>query len=243
MTVTIEPIPFFESNYAWLMVDEKSKNGVIVDPGDAKPILQFLDERQISLKTILVTHFHSDHIDGILELKKRFGCKVYAPLKEADKIPGIDQTVREGDIISLEGMGDAQVIETPGHTLGSICYYIADLKLVFTGDTLFSLGCGRLFEGTPAQMFNSLSKIAALPEDINVYCAHEYTVDNGRFALSVFPNYQPLKNRLEDVKQLRGQHLPTLPVLLSEEKRTNPFLLAKNIIEFTDFRKGKDHFV
>lgn len=243
MTVTIEPIPFFESNYAWLMIDEKSKNAVIVDPGDAKPILQFLKERRISLKAILITHFHSDHINGITELKNIFECKVYAPLKEADKIPDIDQTVHEGDIISLEGIGDVQVIETPGHTLGSICYYISDLKLIFTGDTLFSLGCGRLFEGTPAQMFNSLNKIAALPEDINVYCGHEYTVDNGRFALSVFPNYQPLRNRLENVKQLREQRLPTLPVLLSEEKRTNPFLLAKNITEFTDFRRGKDHFV
>lgn len=243
MSVIIEPISFFESNYAWLMVDEKSKNAVIVDPGDIQPILQFLEERQLTLKAILITHFHSDHIGGITELKNKFKCKVYAPLKEVDKIPGVDQTVQEGDVIALEDIGNVQVLETPGHTLGSICYYIPHLKLVFTGDTLFSLGCGRLFEGTPAQMYSSLSKISALPEDTLVYCAHEYTTDNGRFALSIFPNYQPLKNRLDDVKQLRGAGLPTLPVSLAEEKRTNPFLLAKNIVELTDFRKAKDHFV
>lgn len=243
MSVIIEPIPFSESNYAWLMLDENSKSAVIVDPGDAKPILQFLETNQISLKLILITHFHSDHIGGITELKNDFGCKVYAPLKESSKIPDIDQTVQDGDSISLENIGDVQIIETPGHTLGSICYYIPDLKIVFTGDTLFSLGCGRLFEGTPSQMFDSLSKISSLPEDTMVYCAHEYTVDNARFALSVFPNYQPLKNRIEEVKKMRGQHLPTLPVLLSEEKRTNPFLLAQNVGEFTDFRIAKDHFV
>lgn len=243
MSVIIEPISFFESNYAWLMIDEKSKNAVIVDPGDAQPILQFLEERQLTLKAILITHFHSDHIGGITELKNNFKCKVYAPLKESDKIPDIDQTVQEGDVIALEGIGSVQVLETPGHTSGSICYYIPHLKLIFTGDTLFSLGCGRLFEGTPAQMYSSLSKIAALPEETLVYCAHEYTADNGRFALSIFPNYQPLKNRLETVKQLRDAGLPTLPVSLVEEKRTNPFLLAKNVVEFTDFRKAKDHFV
>lgn len=243
MSVIIEPISFFESNYAWLMVDEKSKNAVIVDPGDIQPILQFLEERQLTLKAILITHFHSDHIGGITELKNNFKCKVYAPLKESDKIPDIDQTVQEGDVIALEGIGSVQVLETPGHTSGSICYYIPHLKLIFTGDTLFSLGCGRLFEGTPAQMYSSLSKIAALPEETLVYCAHEYTADNGRFALSIFPNYQPLKNRLETVKQLRDAGLPTLPVSLVEEKRTNPFLLAKNVVEFTDFRKAKDHFV
>lgn len=243
MSIIIEPISSFETNYVWLIYDDADKTAVVVDPGDAKPVLQVLKEKKLSLKTILITHFHSDHIGAITELKSNFQCKVFAPKKEANKIPNVDEFLHEGDLVTLEGIGTAKVLETPGHTLGSICYYISDLKVVFTGDTLFSLGCGRLFEGSPADMYHSLNKLAALPDETMVYCAHEYTADNGRFATSVFPNYQPLKNRLEQVKQLRQNHLPTLPVSLGEEKRTNPFLLAKNVTEFTDFRTAKDHFV
>lgn len=243
MSIIIEPISCFETNYVWLIYDDADKTAVVVDPGDAKPVLQVLKEKKLSLKTILITHFHSDHIGAIAELKSNFQCKVFAPEKEANKIPNVDEFLHEGDLVTLEGIGTAKVLETPGHTLGSICYYISNLKVVFTGDTLFSLGCGRLFEGSPADMYHSLNKLAALPDETMVYCAHEYTADNGRFATSVFPNYQPLKNRLEQVKQLRQNHLPTLPVSLGEEKRTNPFLLAKNITEFTDFRTAKDHFV
>lgn len=243
MSIIIEPISCFETNYVWLIYDDAHKTAVVVDPGDAKPVLQVLKEKKLSLKTILITHFHSDHIGAIAELKSNFQCKVFAPEKEANKIPNVDEFLQEGDLVALEDIGTAKILETPGHTLGSICYYISDLKVVFTGDTLFSLGCGRLFEGSPADMYHSLNKLAALPDETMVYCAHEYTADNGRFATSVFPNYQPLKNRLEQVKQLRQNHLPTLPVSLGEEKRTNPFLLAKNITEFTDFRTAKDHFV
>lgn len=243
MSIIIEPISCFETNYVWLIYDDAHKTAVVVDPGDAKPVLQVLKEKKLSLKTILITHFHSDHIGAISELKSNFQCKVFAPEKEANKIPNVDEFLQEGDLVALEDIGTAKILETPGHTLGSICYYISDLKVVFTGDTLFSLGCGRLFEGSPADMYHSLNKLAALPDETMVYCAHEYTADNGRFATSVFPNYQPLKNRLEQVKQLRQNHLPTLPVSLGEEKRTNPFLLAKNVTEFTDFRTAKDHFV
>lgn len=243
MSIIIEPISCFETNYVWLIYDDAHKTAVVVDPGDAKPVLQVLKEKKLSLKTILITHFHSDHIGAIAELKSNFQCKVFAPEKEANKIPNVDEFLQEGDLVALKDIGTAKILETPGHTLGSICYYISDLKVVFTGDTLFSLGCGRLFEGSPADMYHSLNKLAALPDETMVYCAHEYTADNGRFATSVFPNYQPLKNRLEQVKQLRQNHLPTLPVSLGEEKRTNPFLLAKNITEFTDFRTAKDHFV
>lgn len=243
MSIIIEPISCFETNYVWLIYDDAHKTAVVVDPGDAKPVLQVLKEKKLSLKTILITHFHSDHIGAIAELKSNFQCKVFAPEKEDNKIPNVDEFLQEGDLVALEDIGTAKILETPGHTLGSICYYISDLKVVFTGDTLFSLGCGRLFEGSPADMYHSLNKLAALPDETMVYCAHEYTADNGRFATSVFPNYQPLKNRLEQVKQLRQNHLPTLPVSLGEEKRTNPFLLAKNITEFTDFRTAKDHFV
>lgn len=242
MSVIIESIPCFDTNYVWLIYDEVHKNAVVVDPGDVVPVLQVLEEKQLSLKTILITHFHNDHIGGIAELKSNFKCEVCAPEKEAAHIPNVDRFLCEGDSVSLGNIGVAQVLETPGHTLGSICYYIPDLKAVFTGDTLFSLGCGRLFEGSPAMMYQSLNRLATLPDDTMIYCAHEYTSDNGRFATSVLPNYQPLKNRLEIVKQLRQDNLPTLPVSLGEEKKTNPFLLAKNVIEFTDYRKAKDHF-
>lgn len=242
MSIIIEPIPCFETNYVWLIYDEVYKNAVVVDPGDAKSVLQVLEEKQLSLKTILITHFHNDHIGGIGELKSTFQCEVVAPEKEAAHIPDVDRFLHEGDYVSLGNIGKAEVLETPGHTLGSICYYLSDLKVVFTGDTLFSLGCGRLFEGSPAMMYHSLNRLATLPDETMVYCAHEYTLDNGRFATSVLPNYQPLKNRLEQVKQLRQNHLPTLPVSLGEEKKTNPFLLAKNVTEFTDYRKAKDHF-
>ncbi|CAI3924641.1 Glyoxylase or a related metal-dependent hydrolase [Commensalibacter communis] len=242
MSIIIEPISFYESNYAWIMIDEKSKNAIVVDPGDAKPVLKYLEEKQLSLQAILITHFHDDHIGGIAELKSKYSCKIYAPLKEINKIPNIDQTVKDGDIISLEAMGQAEIIETPGHTLGSICYYLPNLKVIFTGDTMFSMGCGRLFEGTPQQMYNSFGKLKNLPEDTLVYCAHEYTADNGRFAISVIPESIALKNRVEQVKKLRSQYLPTLPISLLDEKRTNPFLLAKNVDEFTAFRKAKDHF-
>ncbi|MDI2112351.1 hydroxyacylglutathione hydrolase [Commensalibacter nepenthis] len=243
MSIIIEPISFYESNYAWLMIDEKSKKAIVVDPGDANPVLKFLQERDLSLQAILITHFHDDHIGGIAALKDKYHCKIYAPLKEVSKIPNVDRTVQDGDVISLDGIDDIRVIETPGHTLGSICYYIPDLKVIFTGDTLFSMGCGRLFEGSPQQMYHSLAKLVNLPEDTLVYCAHEYTADNGRFATSVISENIALKNRVEKVKQLRSQYLPTLPISLLEEKKTNPFLLAKNVDEFTMFRKAKDHFV
>lgn len=244
MSIIIEPISCFETNYVWLIYDESHKTAVVVDPGDATTVLQVLEEKKLSLKTILITHFHNDHIGGIEELKSKFHCEVFAPQKEAAHISNVDKFLQEGDTVSLlNNIVKAQVLETPGHTLGSICYYIPDLKVIFTGDTLFSLGCGRLFEGSPAMMYQSLNRLATLPDETMVYCAHEYTLDNGRFAISVFPNYQPLKNRLEQVKQLRQNHLPTLPISLGEEKKTNPFLLATNVSEFTDYRKAKDHFV
>lgn len=241
MSVTIEPIPFFETNYTWLLYEEETKNALLVDPGDFTPIDSIIKDKHLNLQSLLITHHHSDHTGGLRQFKETYSCQVFAPMKERDRISEATHYVQDMEQISI-GFAQFIVINTPGHTLGSICYYDANLKILFTGDTLFSLGCGRLFEGSPDQMFQSLQRIKSLPDDTLVYPAHEYTEDNGRFALSLAPNNLALQKRFEQVKQLRDAHKPTLPVLLETEKKLNPFLLAAIVEEFTRYRKAKDQF-
>lgn len=241
MSVIIEPIPFYETNYAWLLHDSQTKNAVIIDPGEFKPVSDTIKGKGLNLQSILITHFHSDHTGGVLALKEQYDCQVFAPDKERDKIPGATVYVQDQEWIDL-GFVKVQVVNTPGHTLGSVCYYIPELKAVFTGDTLFSLGCGRLFEGSYEELFQSLQWIKRLPDDYWVYPAHEYTEENGKFALTLYPENRVLQNRMEQVRKLRLESKPTLPVLLSIEKKTNPFLLASTIQTFTHFRQAKDRF-
>lgn len=243
MSIIIEPIPFYETNYAWLVVGKTNK-AIVIDPGDANPIMKTLNEKKLLLQVILITHFHNDHIGGVRTLKNTFGCQVIGPLKEADKIGVLDVKVGDKDLLDFDGLGlgQAEVICTPGHTLGSICYYLPKFRMLFTGDTLFSLGCGRLFEGTYLQMFNSLQKLASYPDDTNIYCAHEYTLDNGRFAETLPTRNDLLKERMAEVIYERQNNRPTLPISLSVEKQTNPFLMAKTLKLFTALRKAKDHF-
>lgn len=217
----IRPIPAFDDNYIWLLAAADSHQAVIVDPGDADPVLETVERRGLQPVAILVTHHHGDHTGGVAELAQRFATPVYGPAGE--RIPALTHLVGEGDIVGLPALGlQLRVIDTPGHTRGHVCY--TGHGALFCGDTLFSAGCGRLFEGTAAQMHASLEKLAALPDETLVYCAHEYTAANLRFALVVEPENPAIIARLDQVEALRARGEPTVPSTLGLEKRTNPFL-------------------
>ncbi len=212
------PVPAFQDNYIWCI--RQGNRVSLVDPGDAGPVLHMLDREGLIPSAILITHHHDDHVGGIEGLLERYPLPVYGPAKE--RIPGMSHPLREGDAVSLETALSLKVLEVPGHTLGHIAY--AGGRLLFCGDTLFTGGCGRLFEGTPEQMYASLRKLSLLPNDTLVYCAHEYTLDNLRFALKVEPENLELQNRFKETLYLREQGLPTVPASLRLEKCTNPFL-------------------
>lgn len=220
----IEIIPLLRDNYGYLLMDKKG-TVAIIDPGEAAPVIAALEKKGLTLDYILNTHHHWDHTDGNNELRERYGCQIVGPASEDHRIDHLDIGLKEGDSFSLGG-SKAEIIETPGHTSGHICFWFPEDKVVFTGDTLFSMGIGRLFEGTPAQMWNSLSKIAALPDDTMVYCGHEYTQMCGRFARQIEPENKDIERRLQEVKALRAANKPTLPVPLGTEKKTNVYLRA-----------------
>jgi hydroxyacylglutathione hydrolase len=213
----------FEDNYIWLLRGESPDRVAIVDPGDAAPVLAVLENQPLLPIAILCTHHHGDHVGGVAELLRHFPVPVYGPARE--RIPAITHRLKENDRISLPQLGlEFTVFDVPGHTAGHIAYYGAGL--LFCGDTLFSAGCGRLFEGTAAQMHSSLAKLAALPEATRIYCAHEYTEANLRFAAAVEPDNAAIATHREQVRAQRARHLPTLPSTLDLEKRINPFLRA-----------------
>lgn len=220
---TVTAIPAFKDNYIWLIADPVTRKALVVDPGAAAPVLDYLADHQLQLQAILITHHHADHSGGVLELKKQLGKQVivYAPKKESKKIAYFDVEVGEGDRIVYD-FCQFTVIEIPGHTLGHIAY-VGEQK-IFCGDTLFSVGCGRVFEGTPRQMLNSLHKIAALDDEMQLFCGHEYTQNNILFALQVEPNNIALHQYAEEVSQVRSANRPTLPTRLGLEKAINPFL-------------------
>jgi hydroxyacylglutathione hydrolase len=212
-------------NYAVLMHDAATATTVLVDAPDAATIQAELDRRGWRLTHILITHHHHDHVAGIADLKTASGARVVGPAAEADRIAGLDATVAEGERVSV-GPWTAEVIATPGHTLGHIAFWFEDIGILFAGDTLFALGCGRIFEGTPAQMWQSLSKLAALPDDTLVYGGHEYTASNAKFALTVDPDNAALVDRAATIAAARAAGLPTVPTTIGLEKATNPFLRA-----------------
>jgi hydroxyacylglutathione hydrolase len=220
--LTIIQIPVLTDNYIYLIHEPVLGETAVVDPALAQPVLDVLDSKGWRLTYILNTHHHWDHVGGNLELKQKTGCTVIAPQSDRDRIPGIDIGVSEDDVITL-GAYPARVISTPGHTSGHIVYHFAEENALFCGDTLFAMGCGRLFEGTAEQMWVSLQKIKVLPPSTRIYCAHEYTQSNGRFALSVEPDNLQLQQRMEIVNQLREKHLPTVPSTIEQELATNPF--------------------
>lgn len=241
MTVSAQLVPILSDNYAWRLVDSETGAVAIVDPADAKAIIAALEQAGGRLDLILLTHHHDDHIAGVDEVRARFGCPVVGAAADAHRLPRLDQAVKEGDTVKL-GNASAQVIDTPGHTRGQINYFFPDGEVLLSGDTLFSLGCGRLIEGTPAEMFASLRKLAALPGGTKVCCGHEYTESNARFALSIDPNNKALQARAAEVKALRAAGKPTVPSLMADEMAANPFLLAPDVATFAARRAGKDKF-
>ncbi len=227
MPIEIRQFPCLSDNYGYLIHDRDTGATAALDTPDPEAINRELDAAGWRLTHILNTHHHFDHAGGNLALKEKWGCEIIGPRGEAARIPGIDIEAGEGDIIAL-GSSKAIVHETPGHTLGHIIYHFADDSAAFVGDTIFAMGCGRLFEGTPAQMWSSLSMIAAMAPETKLYCAHEYTKANAAFALSVDPDNDELKSRAAEVDAMRAKNIPTVPTTVALELATNPFLRAAN---------------
>ncbi len=232
-------IPILSDNYTYIL---QSENDVaVLDPGESTAIINFLEEKKLIPSIIFNTHHHYDHIDGNAALKKKYGCKIIAPEKERHRIGNIDQAVSEGDIVTF-GDEIIEVMETPGHTSGHICLWAPKSQILFSGDTLFSMGCGRVFDGTVEELFESFQRLKKLPDNTRVYCAHEYTQNNGEFCLSMTPDDPDLIKRMEDVQNLRQQGIPTIPTNIGLEKKTNVFMKATTFEEFKKYRKLKDKF-
>jgi hydroxyacylglutathione hydrolase len=251
----IHRIPARTDNYLWLVHESVTDTVAIIDPSDAEPVIAKCEELGLYLTHILNTHHHGDHVGGNLALKEKYDCVIIGPAADEARIPGIDIAVGEDDTVAL-GTETGRVFDVPGHTRGHIAYWFADSEALFCGDTLFALGCGRLFEGTPAQMWESLSKFDEIPDETRVYCAHEYTQANARFARSIDPDNAALKNRAASIDRLRAKNTPTVPSTLGEERATNPFLRADDpdfqaalglgsddpVAVFAETRSRKDHF-
>ena len=246
----ITPIPCLTDNYAYIIYDKNSKTTGVVDPSEAEPIIAFLKKEKLKLNYILNTHHHFDHIGGNVELKKIYNAKILGFDGDKHRIPGIDITVKDKETWSF-GNSTVKIFHIPGHTLGHICFFFEKEKILFTGDTLFSLGCGRIFEGDHKQMLNSLNKIKKLPRDTQIYCGHEYTYKNAEFCMKYDIDNIDLKKKFEEIKKLRSKNLPTIPSSLEKELKSNIFLRCdqndlkiklnmKNEEDFKVFRKVRD---
>jgi len=237
----VEIIKWLQDNYSYLLINEKNQNACVIDPSEAKPIIDFVEKKNINLKFILNTHHHHDHVGGNNELKKKYGAKIVGFKNDKDRIPKIDIFVENNQTWKSEDF-ETKIIHIPGHTSGHICFYFVKDKIAFTGDTLFSLGCGRIFEGTYEQMFASLNKLKKLPIDTKVYCGHEYTLKNSMFCSQYEKNNKNLEKKIFEIEYKLKNNLPTIPSTIKEELACNIFLRAKNLEDFSKLRDLKDNF-
>jgi len=246
----ITPISCLTDNYAYIIYDNETKTVGVIDPSEAAPIITFLKKKNLNLNYILNTHHHFDHIGGNVELKKKYKAKVIGFDGDKHRIPGIDKTLKDGDKWTF-GNSLVKILHIPGHTLGHICFYFEKEKIAFTGDTLFSLGCGRIFEGDHKQMLRSLNRIKKLPKNTKIYCGHEYTYKNAEFCTKYDGDNIDLKKKFEKIKKLRSNNLPTIPTELEDELNSNIFLRCdqndlkiklnmKNQEDFKVFKKVRD---
>lgn len=234
-------VPALTDNYVWLVHDPASGETLAIDPSEADPVLAAAEERGWTISQIWNTHWHPDHTGGNAAIKAATGARITGPAAEAAKIPTLDATVSEGDTVRL-GDHVATTWETPAHTAGHVSYHFANDGLIFVGDTLFAMGCGRLFEGTPAQMFANMQRLATLPGETQVYGAHEYTLANGRYAAAAEPDNRTIADRLAATEAARAAGQATLPTTIALERATNPFMRARSAEELAERRAAKDTF-
>lgn len=237
--IEIVRIPALKDNYVWMIHDDVSGDTVVIDPAEAAPVLEQARARGWTIGQIWNTHWHPDHVGGNAAIKAATGCIITGPAAEADKIATLDHLVGDGDMMRIGGHV-AQVIAVPAHTAGHIAYYLAEDAAIFVGDTMFAMGCGRLFEGTAAQMFANMRRLDALPDETMVYCAHEYTLSNGRFAMTVEPENDVIAGRVAAVEAMRERGEPTVPTSIALERATNVFLRARSVDELASLRAAKD---
>ncbi|MCK0532241.1 hydroxyacylglutathione hydrolase [Sphingobium agri] len=237
--LSVARVAVLSDNYVWLLHDDASGETVVIDPAVAEPVLAAAAERGWAISQIWNTHWHGDHVGGNAAIKAATGCRITGPAAEAAKIGALDRQVGEGDEVRIGGHV-ATVMEVPAHTAGHIAYHLASDRIIFVGDTLFAMGCGRLFEGTADQMFANMARFAALPDETAVYCAHEYTQGNGRFALTIEPDNEALVARMAEVDEARARGEATVPTTIGLERATNIFMRANDVQELARRRTAKD---
>ena len=237
----IQIIPCLKDNYSYLIIDEKSNIACVVDPSEAEPIIKYLEDTQIKLKFILNTHHHYDHVGGNKKLKEKYGASIVGYRGDKERIPKIDVLVNDQENWIHENF-EAKIIHVPGHTLGHICFYFYKEHSIFTGDTLFSLGCGKIFEGTYSQMFNSLMKLKELPQNTKIYCGHEYTQKNSEFCIKYDENNENLKAKIKEIEIKLNNKIPTIPSTIKDELECNIFFKSGNLETFSKLRDLKDNY-
>ena len=237
----VEIISCLKDNYSYLVIDKSNNSACIIDPSESDPIIEIIEKKKINLKFILNTHHHYDHVGGNEILKKKFGAKIIGFKDDKNRIPFVDILLKDNEVWKNLNF-EFKVFHIPGHTSGHICFYFYKDKIVFSGDTLFSLGCGKIFEGTYEQMYCSLNKFKELPKETKIYCGHEYTLQNSVFCATHEKNNNELNKKILEVKSKRDRNLPTIPSTIGEELACNIFLRAKNLKDFSKLRDLKDNF-
>ena len=236
----VETIRCLEDNFSYILIDQ-NKNACVIDPSESEPIINFVEKNNIKIKYILNTHHHFDHIGGNKDIKKKYNAKIVAYKNDLHRIPDVDISLKNNQIWTAENF-KSKIIHIPGHTNGHICFFFENEKIAFTGDTLFSLGCGRIFEGTYEEMFISLKKLKELPKETKIYCGHEYTLKNSEFCLKYDKNNKRLQKKINEIKNKVNNNIPTVPSTIDDEIACNIFLRAKTLGEFSKLRDLKDNF-